>query len=137
MPKSDEADHTASLGHGNNDHAKSDQADHITFTRIADFDTEIPNQPGSNFLHFGTFPSVDKQGEVAFGESITQFGNIVAIYVGSGDELQLVADLNTVLPSNPGTIANFADPVIEQSHLPVRRVLEHANTGKELQMHRR
>jgi hypothetical protein len=84
----------------------------ITFTRIASTDTEIPNQPGSNFLHFGTFPSVDKQGEVAFGESINQFGNIAAIYVGSGGELQLVADVNTVLPGDPGQIANLAEPVI-------------------------
>ena len=42
---------------------------HITFTRIASTDTEIPNQPGSTFLHFDTFPSVDKEGEVAFGGS--------------------------------------------------------------------
>jgi hypothetical protein len=116
MAKSDNSDHVASHAHGyDSQAAKLDKADHITFTRIASTDTEIPDQPGSNFLYFDTFPSVDKEGEVAFGQSLTAFGNVIAIYVGSGGELQLVADVNTLLPGNPGPIVRFDGPVIGDS----------------------
>jgi hypothetical protein len=106
MAKSDEADHTAVQGHGNDDHAKPD---HITFTRIASTDTSFPTDPGSDFLSFGTFPSVDAKGEVAFKGSDA---NDVAIFVGDGDSFQFVADINTALPGNPGPIVGFNDPVI-------------------------
>jgi hypothetical protein len=109
MAKSDKADHTTSQGHANDDHAKPDNADHITFTTIASTDTTFPSDPGSHFLGFGTFPSVDAKGEVAFKGFDA---NDVAIFVGDGDSFQFVADINTALPGNPGPIVGFNDPVI-------------------------
>jgi hypothetical protein len=60
-------------------------------------------------LGFGTFPSVDAKGEVAFKGFDA---NDVAIFVGDGDSFQFVADINTALPGNPGPIVGFNDPVI-------------------------
>ena len=109
MEKSDKADSAASHGLGNDAHAKPDTADHITFTRIASTDTTFPSDPGSHFLGFGTFPAVDRKGDVAFKGFDA---NDQAIFVGDGNSLQFVVDLNTTLPGNPGPIVSLADPVI-------------------------
>jgi hypothetical protein len=84
-------------------------ANHITFTSIASTDTTFPSDPDSHFLGFGTFPAVDKKGDVAFKGFDA---NDQAIFVGDGDSLQFVVDLNTALPGNPGPIVSLADPTI-------------------------
>lgn len=84
-------------------------AKHITFTSIASTDTTFPSDPDSHFLGFGTFPAVDKKGDVAFKGFDA---NDQAIFVGDGDSLQFVVDLNTALPGNPGPIVSLADPTI-------------------------
>jgi probable HAF family extracellular repeat protein len=90
MAKSDKADHNTSQGHANDDHAKPDNADHITFTTIASTDTEIPNQPHvSGFSLEATMPdqtytytTFDGPTDPTFGEGINASGEIV----GNGDQ---------------------------------------------------
>jgi hypothetical protein len=85
--------------------------DQFTFTRIANTDTPFPTDPGSHFSGFGTFPSVDAKGEVAF-KGFDANSNDQAIFVGDGDTFHFVVDLNTTLPGNPGPIERLFDPVI-------------------------
>src|SRR5262249_40691331 len=80
-----------------------DTSDQFTFTRIANTDTPFPTPPGSHFSGFGTFPSVDAKGEVAF-LSFDANSHDQAIFVGDGDFFHFVVDLSTALPGNPGPI---------------------------------
>src|SRR5262249_31316975 len=88
-----------------------DTSDQFTFTRIANTDTPFPTHPGSHFSGFGTFPSVDAKGEVAF-LSFDANSHDQAIFVGDGDFFHFVVDLSTALPGNPGPIERLFDPVI-------------------------
>lgn len=82
---------------------------------VADKGTPIPGTPpGVLFTNFGVYPSID-QGQVAFTGTTKNFP-LGGIYLGSGESLGIVVDVNTPIPGGSGNNFWFgwtSEPILE------------------------
>jgi hypothetical protein len=77
----------------------------ITFIKVADTSTAVPNGTG-NFVTFSNMVSVDAQGRVGFVENNGPTNN--GVYFWDSGTLTRVADLNTAIPSGTGNFTGFS-----------------------------